>query len=324
MAQNNEEIILNQGSLQKTAHKYNTFCERCKINKSKLFCEECQPFHNYCNQCDTAVHDLPSRSHHNRIQIDFNPNIINTQNKSNNKNELKKNNSTKFFFYTPKNYSHNSLSLIPNDITNTINNNLKNNNLNSYLNGTLSSKTPNASISNHSYTYVYNRNGSVAGVGFDDCKKVYTKDYVNELKIMHEKEKEELLYKINTLENSINRIKSSLNEEITKIKFTQITTEKECNDKIEQIQLEYNSKIENLEKEKEYKNKEIINLNQQILEQKKINENISSSYEEIKNNFNNLQNEHKLLRKEYNNLENKSKKDNDNIKSTIIRNNEIL
>ena len=319
MAQNNEEIFLNQFTLQKTAIKNTTLCERCKINKCKLFCEECQPFHNYCNQCDTAVHELPSRSNHNRIQIYLNPNIINIQNKrSNNKNELKKNNSTKILFYTPKNYSHNSLSFIPNDIANTINNNLKNNNLNSYLNGTLSSKTPNTSILNQSYTYVYNKNGSVAGVGLDDCKKVYTKDYVNELKIMHEKEKEELLYKINSLEKSINRIKSSLNEEIAKVKFTQITTEKECNDKIEQIYLEYNSKIENLEKEKDYKNKEILSLNQEILEQKKKNENLFSSYEEIKNNFNNLQNEHKLLTKEYNNLENKSKKDNDNINQKLL------
>ena len=75
MAQSNEEIILNQGSLQKKEYKNIIICERCKNNKSNLFCEECQPFHNYCNQCDTAVHSLPSRTNHHRIKIDSYQNL---------------------------------------------------------------------------------------------------------------------------------------------------------------------------------------------------------------------------------------------------------
>ena len=275
----NNEINLNQENLQNI--EFNNSCERCKNNKSTLFCEECKPFHYFCNQCDTSVHDLPSRINHRRTAIDSYQNSSNIQ-KTKDINNINSENIVKNLFFTPKNFpNNNSLSLNYNNNINNNKNNIKNNYqndiLNSNLNGTFSIKTPNQSLLNHSYTYsyLYNKNGNAIGIGADECKKVYSKDYVNELKIMHDKEKEQLIYKITTLENNINRIKSSLNEQIANIKFTQVTTEKECNDKIEQIKNEYELKINNLEKEKEYKDKEIINLNEQILEQKKINENIS-------------------------------------------------
>ena len=317
----NNEINLNQENIQNI--DFNSSCERCKNNKSTLFCEECKPFHYFCNQCDTSVHDLPSRINHRRTAIDSYQNSSGMQIQKTK--DINSENLVKNLFFTPKNLQHNnSQSLNYNNNINNSKNNIKNNYqndiLNSNLNGTFSIKTPNQSVLNHSYTYtyIYNKNGNAVGIGADECKKVYSKDYVNELKIMHDKEKEQLIYKITTLENTINRIKSSLNEQIANIKFTQVTTEKEYNDKIEQIKKEYELKIDNLEKEKEYKDKEILNLNGQILEQKKINENISCSYEELKNDYNNLQNEHKLINKEYNILENKSKNENENINQKLV------
>ena len=39
---------------------------------------------------------------------------------------------------------------------------------------------------------------------------------------MHDKEKEELIYKITTLENTLNRIKSSLNDQMAQMKIKKI------------------------------------------------------------------------------------------------------
>lgn len=307
---NQSDGILNQGNILKI--DYNTPCERCKNNKSTLLCNECKPFHYYCNQCDTNIHELPSRKHHQRISIDSYQNssyLLKT-------NEKSTQNVTKNIHITPKNFPQNSLSLNYSHINTT-----------DYIYDTSDNKQNNNSqplgnplkLEESKYSYTYNRNTTAIGIGADECKKVYSRDYVNELKIMHDKEKEELLYKITILENTINKIKSSFHDQMSKIKFTQIATEKECNDKIDYIKIEYNAKISNLVKEIEYKDKEILNLNQLILKQRNLNEKISSSYEELKDNYMNLQNEHKVLNKEYNLLESRSKKDYDSLNQKIIK-----
>jgi len=307
---NQSDGILNQGNILKI--DYNTPCERCKNNKSTLLCNECKPFHYYCNQCDTSIHELPSRKHHQRISIDSFQNSSYFQKT----NEKSTQNATKNMHITPKNIPQNSLSLNYSHINTTdylydINDNKLNNNTQPFGNP--------PKLEESKYSYIYNRNTTAIGIGADECKKVYSRDYVNELKIMHDKEKEELLYKITILENTINKIKSSFHDQMSKIKFTQVATEKECNDKIDYLKIEYDAKISNLEKEIDYKEKEISNLNQLILKQRTLNEKISSSYEELKDNYMNLQNEHKNLNKEYNLLENRSKQDYDNLNQKLIK-----
>jgi hypothetical protein len=130
------------------------------------------------------------------------------------------------------------------------------------------------------------------GIGADECRKVYSKDYVNELNKIHDKEKEELKYKISTLENTINRYKSSLNEQITNVRRAQDLKDKESNNKIEKMKMEYQFKINSIEKEKDFKEKEIIALKQKISEQLKINEKILATFDELKENYCNLQNEY--------------------------------
>ena len=310
---------MNNANLNEDNHQnieIKSSCERCKKNKSTLLCEECKPFHFFCNQCDTSVHQLPSRKNHHRFTIDSFQNFTNNQ-KTNEKTIQKV---TKNIFYTPKNIPQNSYVYNNENINENDNINI-NKNLQKCFNETLCQKTPKPPLSDNSYTYIYSTNGTVVGIGADECKKVYSKDYLNEIKIMHDKEKEELIYKITLLENSMNRIKSSFNDQISKIKFTQVTTEKECNNKIEIIKTEYNAKINNIEKEKELKDKEISNLNKLILKEKKTNEDISSSFEELKDNYNNLINEHKILNKEYNILEkqlNQSKQDFEDLNQKYI------
>lgn len=310
MDMNQSDGILNQGNILKK--DYNTPCERCKNNKSTLLCNECKPFHYYCNQCDTSIHELPSRKHHHRISIDSFQNSSYFQKT----NEKSTQNVTKNMHITPKHIPQNSLSLNYSHINSTdyiydINDNKLNNNTQPLGNP--------PKLEESKYSYIYNRNTTAIGIGADECKKVYSRDYVNELKIMHDKEKEELLYKITILENTINKIKSSFHDQMSKIKFTQVATEKECNDKIDYLKIEYDSKISNLQKEIEYKDKEISNLNQLILKQRTLNEKISSSYEELKDNYMSLQNEHKTLNKEYNLLENRSKQDYENLNQKIIK-----
>ena len=36
-------------------------CERCKNAEIVLICEECSPFHNYCQKCDAVIHELSDK-----------------------------------------------------------------------------------------------------------------------------------------------------------------------------------------------------------------------------------------------------------------------
>ena len=273
MEPNKNNIILiqeNQSKLENTIS-----CERCKNTLSTIFCDECKPFHYFCDQCDTSVHNLISRRNHHRENLssmDYYSNQ-NTNNKNSIKNDI---NNTQ---YEPENQF--------------------------YTNKTQSN------------SYIYNKNNNLIRTSIDDSKKVYSKDYINELNYLHEKEKADLVHKMNILQNTLNRVKSSLNDEISKIKFTQLTTEKEYNDKIDKIKYEYDIKISNLEKEKNFKNKEIENLNIIISEQKKLNEELATSLEQLKYNYDNLNNDHTLLNKEYNLYQKNSKRDYESISNKL-------
>ena len=302
MEPNKNNIILiqeNQTKLENTIS-----CERCKNTLSTIFCEECKPFHYFCDQCDTSVHDLVTRKNHHRenlSSIDYYSN----QNTSTKRSIINNNiNNNKYLSTKSFNNNYNIYENFNKEINDNNDNNEESKiNINTY-------KTQQKFSLNKGHNYLNIKND-------DYSKKVYSKEYINELNNLHEKEKEELFNKIATLQNTLNRIKSSLNDEISKIKFAQITTEKEYNDKIDKIKLGYETKINNLEKEKDYQNKEILNLNQIINEQKKLNEELSSSFEQLKSNYDNLQNQYKLLNKEYSIFQTNSKHENENIQSQL-------
>ena len=44
-------------------------CERCKSTLATIFCDECKPFKYFCDQCDTAVHNIISRKNHHRENL---------------------------------------------------------------------------------------------------------------------------------------------------------------------------------------------------------------------------------------------------------------
>ena len=273
-------------------------CERCKSSLATIFCEECKPFQYFCDQCDTAVHNIISRKNHNRENLSL---IDYYSNQNTNNKNINKNNKYNYNIYNEENKEM-------------INNNENIDNM-SIIN---SYKTPqNFSFRNINDNYIKIQNDEF-------IKKIYSKEYINELNNLHEKEKDELLNKISTLQNTIIRIKSSLNDEISKIKFTQITTEKEYNDKIDKIKLEYENKINNIKKEKDFQKKEIFNLNQIIKEQKKSKEELIFTLENIKINYDNLQNQFNLLNKEYAIFQKNSEHQNEFLKLKLNTLNEAL
>ena len=104
--QNNNILIQeNQDKMENTIS-----CERCKNILSTIFCEECRPFHYFCDQCDTAVHNLISRKNHHRenlSSIDY-YSTQNTNTKKTNKNINTKNEINNKFYTTKSfpNYYH--------------------------------------------------------------------------------------------------------------------------------------------------------------------------------------------------------------------------
>ena len=263
----NNEILIqeNQTKLENTIS-----CERCKNSISTIFCEECKPFHYFCDQCDTAVHELISRKKHHRENLSSMDYYANTN--------------------TNKNSNHRKTSIDNNSTQYDINTN---------------------NIINYSTSRTFQNSDKKISRETND--KIYSKEYIDEINNLHQKEKEELIDKISSMQNSLNKIKSTLNDEISKIKFTQLTTEKEYNDKIDKIKFQYESKINSIQKETEFKNKEISNLNRIILEQKKLNGELASLIEQLKIKNQNLLNDYTLLIKENNLVQKISKQENETL-----------
>ena len=147
----------------------------------------------------------------------------------------------------------------------------------------------------------------------DDYKTTYTKDYVTELKNIHQKEKNELLFKISSLENTLERLKGSFGEHINKMHNSVEDTNKETNTKIKHIEEENALKMKKLEDEKNleidtYKEEveKYKNVNKEIMDNFKKNENDFREYKEkASNEINELHNEIQLKNEEIDNIKKK-------------------
>ena len=78
-------------------------------------------------------------------------------------------------------------------------------------------------------------------------KNVFSKEYILELQNIHQKEKSQLLFKISSLENTIDRIKCSFNEQMRQIQQEQNKNEKEMSSKLSQIKNDFNLKYKNIQ-----------------------------------------------------------------------------
>ena len=161
MEPNKNNIILiqeNQTKLENTIS-----CERCKNNLSTIFCEECKPFHYFCDQCDTSVHDLVTRKNHHRenlSSIDYYSN----QNTST-KRSIINNNINNNKYLSTKSFNNNY------NIYENFNKEINDNNEESKININAYKTQQNFSL-NKGHNYLNIKND-------DYSKKVYSKEYIN-------------------------------------------------------------------------------------------------------------------------------------------------
>jgi hypothetical protein len=257
-------------------------CERCQTENANIICKECQPFHYFCSRCDSIVHSMRVKSSHLRQNISafinkaLNSPINGDSNYSTAKfgeinKELNLPNSSKRYFrtLTPKKQR-------------VIYNNKLNEKENISLNNEYNMNNINYPISNQG--------------------KSYSKDYLSEINRIHNKEKEALQYKIDTLENNIERLKLNFQNEIKLMeeRMNNILREKK------NIEEKYSQIIDMTIKEKDEKIQLLINENNiikekiRILEEKgKEKENfMTNNLNECNNQIENLKNELANARKD--------------------------
>ena len=172
----------------------NQLCERCQSEPASIICQSCEPFHLFCQRCDSLIHSMKLKSTHPRepIYLKIRPNSSNLSN-------INPNYTTGKFYYpytenrnyriaTPKKTVLHESRSAPRIIqrNNEINNNSNYyNNINSPINQT-----------------------------FQETSATYGKEYLNEINRIHEKEKAALQYKIDMLENNIERLKLNFQNEM--------------------------------------------------------------------------------------------------------------
>ena len=294
----------------------NNLCERCKNAEIVLICEECSPFHNFCQKCDGIIHQLPSRLNHIRQNIydNISNNLLfkcNYNNKSSPNLLIK------------QKVAEEKINNLINDVNNEI---AKENELENIKEANINN-TDNQNIQNdeddyyNEYTnnenFIYNNNEipqilpeKIKDMDFielpsnlkeEGYKKTFTKEYILELQNIHQKEKNELLFKISSLENTLERIKITFNEQIKNLQKEQSKSDKMLVSKINQIKNGYNLKYKNLENEKDLQ----INL---------VKEQLSKEVEEKKELYKSLE----KIRKDYNILQNNSANNMDEINHELI------
>ena len=318
-------------------NNFSDICERCKNAPVSLICPECTPFHNYCKRCDKIVHELPSRTNHERST---NPNSKISDNKSNyqiqkidhlSQNELiitspSRNNyqlepeiNQNFFNHQKEHLSN--IPIINNSHEEILSNSMNINNIPIMTNENVLSypKTPQRShinvdiLNNQSSDEMEINNNNLEYIEMPKKNndqiyiKTFTKEYVMELQNIHQKEKNELLFKISSLENALERVKNSFNEQVKKMQANQNSNDKEMASKLELIEEKYNNQLENIVNEKDM---QINLLNEQIKEEKESANEAYIALEKVKNQYkmlennsinhvNDINNELNLIKKEY-------------------------
>lgn len=271
-------------------------CERCKVKKALFVCNQCNPLHNFCSQCDSSVHSLPSKRNHRRESLESE--IINEK-------------------FNEK--INTNVNIIPTEAE---------------FQGKITfsnSKTNQVTI--NPYAQPFTQSGSTNLSTFEDKKymssynRTYTREYVNELKSIYDKEKEELIFKYNSLQNAFERLKINLMEQIQKLQIenevhknknthSRKILEEQGNIKLLALENEKDIMIKNLERQIE----EYQNCNEELLDklQNHIKEN-KNNKEKNKNQIQDLTKIVEVREREMEEIKNKY----DNRINTIVSENEI-
>ena len=281
-------------------------CGRCQNEIANIICDSCQPFKYFCSRCDSIVHSMRLKSSHLRKNIPTSLNNIFSSPTIEDKNnyttakfgelnkELNLPNSSKRYFRT----------LTPKKERVIYNN-----------------KRKDRTIPNNDYT-INTINYPLSNEGLS-----YSKDYLSEINRIHNKEKEQLQFKIITLENNIERLKLNFQNE-TKLmeeRINNILREKK------NMEEKYNQIIEMTIKEKDDKIDLLINENNLIKEKNRIMEekakekekymtqtlyDCNNKIESLQNDLSNARKDNSTLHKNHmNKVSEMVKSNNENIKN---------
>lgn len=288
-------------------------CERCKKEQAIFNCQECQPFHLFCQRCDSAVHSLSIKRGHERnliyqqnqqspmdrpgIQRSYAPNCCpchtSPRRRSDSPYAIQDDDiddNQNYRDYSPiSQYKHNSNSVQMSPFL--LKNNIQTCRTTTHKRTNTCPKVKmgsNFASANTTYETLPNNINSEGNnndsIPFPN-RNTFTKDYVNEIKSIHEKEKNELLYKIKVLEHSLDRLKLKFQLEMQKLKeeseskAVQHSQEKEeLIKKTEESLNEKDSKIDTLIKDNENIQKMNYDLLRKIDENKKLTEENSENY----------------------------------------------
>lgn len=255
-------------------------CERCQMEEVEVICQTCQPFHNFCQRCDIIIHK--NRASHLR------ENVCNSLNKPpNDFSTNKEKNVNSSFSNAPQRIIQKYKSLTPDRKSSsrpclTIPRNVNNENF----------ELGNNNLLNYNNTYID---------GFP-----YTKDYINEIKRVCEKEKAALQYKINSLENNIERLKINFQNEMKKAEEksnenikTKKALEEQLNKLLDFSLKEKDIKINLLNKENGLLKEKAKILEEKIKEKDSI---LEQKLDEYNNHIQNLKDELTSIRRDKTNL----------------------
>ena len=310
-----EDLCLNQLKVINIKHnKINNNsinkCQRCLKCQVEIICEECNPLNSYCFKCDNIVHSLVNKKNHLRNKINSKESNFDNSIEKNacsnikvvapickndyiNKADLgemdyKNKTYSKILNSLEKNRSYNKTLSKDNNlnITNyqTEENNSVNNNINNrficYNNSFISNNKQNKNLSictvlNATFkTETYNINQLNKN---NNKNSYFSKEYVEELKDIYNKEKEELLFKIKSIQNNLDKVKKQCTEQIQNLQNlnnnlnNQIDNLTKENTKIAKRDSEHKDKLNNLYNENTKYKSELTDKENKIEELKKNN-----------------------------------------------------
>jgi hypothetical protein len=282
-------------------------CERCKYSPAQFSCQQCLPMNTFCSKCDSSVHSLSSKKIHKRSPLEplnssqylksIKPsntmNIIDNNNNYSSQGFSYDNRKTNYETISPNRGEENS-KLLSQSQSADIQGKIYFTNLNPNKNNVIQSMSPENFSPNNlnnfsSASYLNSNNMNLVDSSFNKkpflssyTTKAFSREYVNELKSIHEKEKQELLFKNNSLQQNLDRLKLSFTDQIQHLQRQVEDNNNKNNSTIRLIDEENNLKLRTIINEKDVL---LQDLRKQLEEYRNCNEDLMGRLEErIKNN----------------------------------------
>jgi len=312
------------------------YCARCRLKPAIYSCTRCEPYVNFCMQCDTYVHSMSSKKNHIRNVIGDIKSII--SNETLKEQEYKNGYDQKLNESINNQYTLN----ISKYLTSKDNKSQRNNSTNLSLNhvskereklNNLSFERPKLCTSprpklstspyrtmeeprkifnntNENFERTNNLNNEDLNRGYNSTSNLIgtnSKDYLNEIKNLYDREKRDLLFRNSSLQSNLDFTKSTLNDKIKTLEFKLDETTKKNTLNCHMMEDEFNLQLKLALKEKDLEIKsnilkleDVERSNKELIE--KLNESLREN-SDVKNYYKNIisdmEYEYKRKDKEY-------------------------